>query len=240
MSLPVTEKLILRQINHWNNLRDLLQEPAPSIPVKRKPVITVSRMAGSGGRMLAEELCARLSLDLHDQSMVQKIVKDRQLQDGLISELDENTISQTRLWVKGVLSQNIFMKDQYHRDLVGIVSNLAARGGVVFLGRGANLILGEQADLRIRVVATERYRISRLRERLELSRAEARMLVEKTDAKRVDFVRSVFRQEPGQGENYDLVLNSTRISQESMIDLVMQTLLEMGVLAEKKVGQGTA
>ncbi len=142
MSLPIIEKLILRQINHWNSLRDVLQDPTltPTPPGRRKPVITVSRLAGSGGRSLAEELSKRLSLDLHDQSMVQKIVKDRQLEESLIGELDENTISQTRLWIKGVLSQKIFLKDQYHGDLVRVVSNLSARGGIVFLGRGANLI----------------------------------------------------------------------------------------------------
>ncbi len=239
MSLPVTEKLILRQINHWNNLRDLLQDPPATVEKEPQPIITISRMAGSGGRGLAEELASRLSLDLHDQSMVQKIVQDRQLEESLVSDLDENTISQTSLWVKGVFSQKIFMKNQYHQDLVRIVSSLAAKGGAVFLGRGANLILGENADLRVRVVATERIRIARLRDRLELSRAEARLVVEKTDAKRTDFVRQVFHQEPGQDDNYDLVLNSTRLSQESMISLVMQALLERGAMARHKVGFGT-
>lgn len=240
MSLPVTEKLILRQINHWNSLRELLKDPPSLTKSHGKPVITISRMAGSGGRLLAEELSTRLSLDLHDQSMVKKIVQDRQLEDSLVAELDENTISQTRLWVRGVFSQKIFMKDQYYRDLVRIVSSLAARGGVVFLGRGANLILGEKADLRVRVVATQRVRISRLRHRLDLSKAEARLLVKQTDTKRTDFVRQVFHQEPGQDDNYDLVLNSTRLSQESMISLVMQTLLEQQASSENKVHFGTA
>ncbi len=238
MSLPVTEKLILRQINHWNSLRDLIPDSASPPHSPRQPVITISRMAGSGGRFLAEDLANKLSLDLHDQSMVQKIVKDRQLEDSLVADLDENTISQTRLWVKGVFSQRIFLKDQYYGDLVRIVSSLAARGGVVFLGRGANLILGEKADLRVRVVASERIRIDRLRSRLELSKAEARMLVRKTDAKRTDFVRQVFHQEPGQDDNYDLVLNSTRLSQESMISLVMQTLLEQKATEKKLVKLG--
>ena len=234
MPLPITEKLILRQINHWNSLRDILQEPPSISTTGRKPVITVSRLAGSGGRFLAEELCARLGLQLHDQSMVQEIVKKRKLDKNMISELDENTISQTRLWVKGVLNQKIFMKDQYHYDLLRVVGNLASQGGVVFLGRAANLILGKRADLRIRVVAEERMRISQLRQRLELSRAEAQYLVEKTDAKRSDFVHQMFRKDPGQPENFDLILNASRLSVESMVTLVLQALLELDVLVENK------
>lgn len=172
--------------------------------------------------------------------MVQEIVKNRELENSMISELDENTISQTRLWVKGVLTQKIFMKDQYHYDLVRVVGNLASQGGVVFLGRAANLILGHRADLRIRVVAEEKIRISRLRKRLELSRAEARLLVEKTDAKRSNFVRQMFNQEPGQPENYDLILNASRLSVESMVTLVLQALLEMDILVDQKAISSTA
>jgi cytidylate kinase len=233
MSLPVSEKLILRQINHWSNLRATLQQNESTTPSQKKPVITISRLAGSGGRSLACDLSKRLSLDLQDQSMVQRIVKDRNLEKSLVTELDENTISQTRLWVKGILNQRTFMKDQYHRDLVRVVSKLAARGGVLFLGRGANLILGEEADLRVRVVASKRTRVSNLRNRLDLSLAEARVLVEETDAKRRDFVRQVFRQEPGQGENYDLVLNGDRLSLESMSALVIQALMECSVRTQK-------
>jgi len=233
MGLPLTEKLILRQIHHWNSLRNVLRNSHEPTVEKRKPIITISRMAGSGGRFLAEELSTRLSLELQDQSMVQKIVKDRRLEDHLVAELDENTISQTRLWVKGVLSQKIFMKDQYHHDLVRVITELAARGGVVFLGRGANLILGQQADLRIRVVATQSHRIEQLRDRLDLSKAEARLLMEKTDEKRSNFVRQLFHTEPGKAENYDLVLNSTRLSHESMTALVMQILLENRIKAPK-------
>jgi len=240
MSLPVTEKLILRQINHWNSLRNILQDPSPSNTVSTTPVITISRMAGSGGRALAEELCKRLSLVLHDQSMVQKIVRDRELEKGMVAELDETNISQSRLWVKGVLSQKIFMKDQYHRDLVRVISQIASRGGAVFLGRGANLILGEQADLRVRVVAAENVRITQLQKRLELSRAEARLLVDKTDAKRTNFVRQVFRTAPGHYENYDLVLNSTRLTLENMVVLVVQALLERDVMIGAKSRYGSA
>ncbi len=53
-------------------------------------------------------------------------------------------------------------------------------------------------------------------------------------------MRQMFHQEPGLAENYDLILNSTRLSQENMIALVMQSLLELGVLGPNKVVHGTA
>lgn len=238
MSYPILEKLISRQINHWNNLRQYLENSETPEPPRPGPVITVSRLAGSGGRWLAGELALRLGIEVQDQSMVQRIVQDRRLEDSLVGELDENSISQTRLWMRGILNQRIFMKEQYHQDLVRIVGRLAARGGVVFLGRGANLILGEKADLRIRVVAPLKMRVDNLRERLEISHAEARLLIEETDRRREDFVKQVFRTEPGLPENYDLVLNADRLGPEAMVDLAMEALLMRGVLKNPRIMHG--
>ncbi len=238
MSYPVLEKLIARQIHHWNNLRQYIEKQDTEATSRCGVVVTVSRLAGSGGRALATEISRRLGIELQDQSMVQRIVQDRRLEDSLVGELDETGISQSRLWMKGVLNQRIFMKEQYHHDLVRIVGRLAARGGVVFLGRGANLILGERADLRIRVVAPEKSRTENLRKRLDISHAEARLLIEETDRRREDFVQQVFHTEPGLPQNYDLVLNSDRLGPESMLDLVMQALLLRGALDKGKVMHG--
>jgi len=60
--------------------------------------------------------------------MVQRIVPDRRLENSLAGELDEARINQVRLWMKGVLTQRIFRKDQYHHDLVLIVARLGNEG----------------------------------------------------------------------------------------------------------------
>ena len=62
MSYPVLEKLIARQIHHWNNLRKYLEEPEGRPVLCPSPVLTVSRQAGSGGRKLATELAVLKSM----------------------------------------------------------------------------------------------------------------------------------------------------------------------------------
>lgn len=224
MSLLLTERLIQRQINHWNRMRAYLhqeEQPSPSTP---GPVITVSRLAGSGGRSLARMLADRLDLELQDQSLVDRIAQDSDLERSVVARLDEKTVGRVQLWVQGALQQRIFLTDDYHTALVRIVTSLAARGGVVFLGRGANLILGERTDLRVRVVASHRRRVERVRERRHLGRAEARALLSEIDTQREDFVRRVFHTEPCQPQNFDLVLNADRLSTEAMADQVLLLL----------------
>ena len=226
MSIPINEKLIQRQINNWNRFRRFLHEDT-TIPAT-KPVITVSRQAGSGGRALATAICRQFGLELQDRSLVERIVQDAELDRSLVADLDETAVNEVELWVKGVLSQRIYLKDEYHKALVRIVSTLAARGGVVFLGRGAELILGEKATLRVRVVASQTTRLRNTVAETGLSKAEARAVLAETDRKRDAFIRTVFRRDPGAPADYDLVLNADRVSQDCMLELVGLALLERG------------
>lgn len=221
----LTEKLIQRQINNWNQFREFLQDEQEDLPPKPGPVLTVSRLAGAGGRTLAVALADRLNLTVQDHSLVDRIASDRKLERSVVAQLDENTISQAELWIKGVLNRRIFMKDEYHTSLVNIVTNLAAAGDVVFLGRGAHLILGDQAALRIRVIASRATRLARIMERTGLTRAEARALMEETDRKREDFIRKVFKVDPNNPENFDLVFNSDRMKPECILETVSLALI---------------
>lgn len=239
MPLPITETLIQRQINHWNRLRAYLREeaaPAPGPPAG--PVVTISRLIGSGGRTLAQGLAGRLGLELQDQSLVERIARDRNLAQSLLEQLDEASINQADLWVRGVLNQRIFLRDQFHGALAQTVTRLAARGGVVFLGRGAHLILGENATLRVRVVASHRNRLDRLRRRLDVSRAEARAIVTETDRKRAEFIRKVFKEDPSRPENFDLTLNTDRLAPEAALETVMLAMLERQTRAPRQESAG--
>jgi len=225
MSPNITEKLIQRQINQWNSFREFLRDEEEAPEVRSGPVITISRQAGSGGRALATALAERFGMTLQDHSLVDRIARDRNLEKSVVAQLDEHAVSQAELWIKGVLNRRIFMKDEYHTALVNVVTKLAAGGDVVFLGRGANLILGEQATLRIRVVASRASRQAKIMKRTGMSRAEARALLDETDRNRENFVRQVFKVEPGSPENFDLVLNSERIKPECMVEIVSLAFL---------------
>jgi cytidylate kinase len=225
MSLAITEKLIQRQINHWNRFREFLKDEDGNGPVKPGPVITISRLSGSGGRTLATGLAERLNVTVHDQSLVDRIARDRNLERSVVSQLDDAAINQAELWVKGVLNRRIFMKDEYHTALVHVVTNLAVGGNVLFLGRGAHLILGDKATLRIRVVASWSTRLARIMNRTGLSRVEARALLEVTDRNREEFVRKVFKMDPQSPDNFDLVLNSDRMKPECMLETATLTLI---------------
>ncbi len=155
-----------------------------------------------------------------------RIASDKNLEKEMVAKLDEQVIDQAALWVEGVMKRRIFLKDEFHMALVRAISRLAARGGVVFLGRGAELILKDGADLRVRVVASRQVRLANLQERTGLSRAEARALMEENDRRRSDFIRSIFKVEPGRPEDFDLVINADRMGVDQMTELCLLAMTQ--------------
>ena len=224
MPFPINEKLIQRQINHWNGLRKYLGDQTQDEPADRRPVITVSRLAGSGGRQIAEALAERLNLPLHDRSIVERVMRDENLPPGLAAELDEQVATQSSLWIKGLFNHRIFLVREYHFALERAINALAAADGGVFLGRGANHVLGARADLRIRVVANFEHRLDQLR-REDTSRAEARAVLHEIDDTRAEFIKRVYGAESGLPCHYDLTINTDRITVPAAVELALLALL---------------
>ncbi len=225
MSIPITEKLIQRQINHWNGYRKYLTPDRKETVAPRPLVITISRLAGSGGRHLASGLCQRLDLRLHDRSLVEQVMRQENLPPALAAEMDEQVASQSSLWIKGLFNRRIFLIKEYEHALRRTITTLADTVGGVFLGRGANLVLADRADLRLRVVAGTTARRRRLQQRLGLSRAEARVLLGETDHARSEFVDRLFGADPDRTGDYDLTINTDRIPPDEVVELSLTALL---------------
>ena len=241
MTYPIAEKLIQRQINHWNSLRKFLPPPEPQTEPPRPMIITVSRETGSGGRQLAEGLAAQLDLRLHDRSLVEKIIRQENLPPALAAELDEKIVSQSALWIKGLFSGRIFLRKEYQHALVKTINALADSVGGVFLGRGANIVLRNRADLTVHLVADVEHRLDRVLQRSTQSRADARLSLSETDRERDEFIAKVYEGTTDQTRGFDLVLNSSRVNIDGCLELVLLALItRMGRHRLKKVLVATA
>ena len=229
-----TEKLIQRQIHQWNRYRELLATAESPGEVKPRPIITISRERGAGGRGLAADLARRLDLEIHGVSLIDEIARDRRLEREVVAALDEKVRSQIDLWVEGVLKQRIFLRDNYHVALVRAVRTLAAHGGVVFLGRGANLILGESCSLRVLLVASLEHRIRNVMSYQGCDETVARRQIEEADAHRRRFIEKFFHVEADDPHHYDLVLHTDGFRRERLVEIVLIALEAREVFAERE------
>ncbi|MEZ4387103.1 MAG: cytidylate kinase-like family protein [Candidatus Krumholzibacteriia bacterium] len=218
MSRQVIETLISRQLHQYNRLRSFLKHDPDLPPAARGPVVTISRMAGCCARGLAAALAERLEVQVWGRELVDLIATDRGLRQELVTRLDQGHDSPADAWVKGVLSGRMFLRTDYVMAVAQTLRALADSGGAVVVGRGASFILGERADLRLRLVAGEPYRMRTIEREYDVEGPEARRLLERLDREREEFIRSHFRRDVHDVRHYDLVVNVERVATELLVD----------------------
>ena len=84
--------------------------------------------------------------------------------------------------------------------------------------------LGAVEALRVRLLAVREDRIAVLQREKGLSPQEAERYLEETDQQRRRFIREHFGKDPADPQNYDLVLNTSRLSVAKCADLIIAAL----------------
>jgi cytidylate kinase len=219
MSRTVLETLITRQLHQYNRLKSVLREdPTQQRPVAG-PVITISRMVGCCARDLARDLAERFGVQVWGRELVDEIARDKGLRREVVEQLDQGLVSNVDAWVRGIFESRMFLRDDYMESLARVVKTLAETGGAVIVGRGASFILGDRADLRLRLVASDRHRHAVLSQRRGLDHDEAQALMTRTDAARAAFIRSYFDADVDDPGHYDLVVNTERLAPGMLVEV---------------------
>lgn len=187
----------------------------------RRGCIAFSHEPGSGGHELARLVAERLGLALFDRELVEEIVRDQGTQKRLVEAVDEHVRPAIERFVVDTFHRPGFSESDYLRGLTRVVRTLAARGGVVLLGRGAPYLLAPTEALRVLVVAPRDARLARLgREQLELD-----------EQRRSDYLRHHFGVERDDVERFELAVNTETLGFERAARLVAAAL-ETGAAAE--------
>jgi cytidylate kinase len=112
------------------------------------------------------------------------------------------------------------------RRVTETILNLAELGNVILVGRGANFVTSRLDHVfHVRMIGTLEKRIERLRQFEQVSEKTARKLIEEGDATRRRYLRKYFKKDIDDPLQYDLVLNTDRISDESAMRLIAEAAL---------------
>jgi hypothetical protein len=178
--------------------------------------IAVSREAGARGSTIARLTGQRLGWDVYDQELMELISQDEDARANIFDSLPP----EAQAWVEGRLSEIGPLGDPHTARLARLMLELAARGEVVLIGRGAGLVLPRRTTLNVRVVAPLADRVAYMGQWMRLSAEEAAEKVKASDARRSEYIRTVFGSQPGGAHLYDLVLNSTSLGVEACAELI--------------------
>jgi cytidylate kinase len=217
------QQIIDRQCRRWEILHE--RRAREENPV-HWPVITIEREFGARGEALGRLLAERTGFTLWDGELVHAVAEESGANETILRSLDEHRRSAIEESIQGALLGGRHMQSEYLRRLMKLIHTIAAHGGSVVVGRGAQYIVAPGSALRVRVVCPLEARIRGYSQRMGLDEGRARSQVERSDADRLHFVRRFFSRDAAASADYDLVVNTGTFALEPAAGIVLEAYFE--------------
>ena len=190
-------------------------------PDAHRPVITISRQAGSGAHVVAGELVASLQAQagpgsppwtIFDRDLVDMVLKDHELPERLAEFMPEDRVSGIADSIDELFGVRPSASTLV-RKTADTILRLAEVGNVVLIGRGANIVTRKlDYAFHVRLVGSVRRRVRYLEGYLDLSPQAAAEYVRKEDLGRKRYVKKYYAEDIDDPLLYHLVINTDRVS----------------------------
>jgi len=192
--------------------------------MKENLVITISRQYGAGGRELAGILAEKLGVKLYDRQLVHLAAAKLGIHDLSEDELleMENTVKPLSMSFipfhsfgthMGESSQGMFMSES------AVIRKIAEDGSCIFLGRCADYILKDQPNTySFFIYADDDYRLERAKTHYAGHTIKD---LDAEDKHREQYYAYYTGRTWGDPQNYDLMINTSKISLEAAADLII-------------------
>lgn len=204
-------------------------------------VVTISASYGAGGAEVGPAVAARLGLVFHDRAIPAQVAGRLGVPLAEAEANDENVAR--GLWrivaslgtmpdpMGGVVPVTEQLDERtFHQQTERVVREIADGSGGVVLGRAAALVLGERPDaLHVRLDGPEERRLDAVVARTGRPRAEVKRELRANDAAREGYVRRNYRVDPAAARSYHLVIDSTALPLQTVVDLVVDAARARGI-----------
>lgn len=189
-------------------------------------IITISREMGSGGIPIAHRAAEKLGYTLIDGEAIAKVAGKYGLTPEALEIADEKPPA---------FVERLDEKMEVDLHVIElIILEYALKGNVIIYGRGGQDLLKDiNSVLRVRIVAPFEERVERWAEREWLDPDLARILVRKSDQQRAGFIKYYFDRDWDDPLHYDLVINTSRLSEETAVKMLCEGVKDKN-LVEKK------
>jgi len=205
-------------------------------------IITISRQSGCEANEVARILCQKLNYQLLNKELMMNLAEEL-LQEPSQAE-ETPTSSKAAAWLERVLNPFYNPNDLLYvaqkeisfasgqpltiRQVHELIQAAYARGNIVIVGRGSQVILAGKPDvLHVRLIGSPEKRIQMWQKRASLSYDEAKKRMEKRDRAHVDFVKNYFDADITRQEWYDLIISIDHFTKDAIAELISQALPRM-------------
>lgn len=173
-----------------------------------RPVITISREYGSGGRAIGEKLAKELGIPFYNKELILMAAKESGLSEEYIKKTEQMK-STSFLYGLYMGAQALPMNDQIFLVQSKIIREIAEEGPCVIVGRCADYILRERNDLlNVFIHAPLALRAERAKKVYEKEASNMEDFVKKQDKKRASFYNYFSQNKWGDARHYHLAISS--------------------------------
>ena len=189
-----------------------------------KVIITIARQYGSGGKTIGQMLANDLGIPFYSREILRLASDDSGIREELFNQADEKLRSNPlfgaskKVYTGGLISpesDDFVSSENLFNYQAKVIKELAEKGSCVIVGRCADFVLKDRADVvSVFVHAPADYCMERAMERNDMSRKEMEKFIAKTDKYRGDFYHYYTGNVWNDARNYDLCLNSSKLGFE--------------------------
>jgi cytidylate kinase len=214
-------------------------------------VIAISHTNGAGGerigRIVAEQLGFRyvdeeiISTAIDKEGIDPHLLADAEKRKSILARLveglgrigvagtamgsltirDAPTLTARRASSAGAKSTG--RSDDFRAFVLEAIQETADLGEVVIVAHAASMAIGRRDDLlRVFITAPAKVRTKRLAEAEHIAEEEATKLIQRSDARRAEYIRRFHAIDAELSTHYDLVVNTDRLSVEEACEIVTQ------------------
>lgn len=203
-------------------------------------IVAISRQLGASSHAIADMVAEQLGLPLFDQEIINRAASAAGVEEDVIIAAETVPSLITRIvehlgrhplamepesLPATVLPNDLILTSSDYRYLIdSVVQQIAEQQSAVILGHGAAQTLADRPGvLRVFVLAPFETRVRRHAQQTKISEEEARTEVRTNDKSRTEFFRHYYDMDWLNARRYDLVLNTGRLSDRTVADLIVQT-----------------
>ena len=187
-------------------------------------IITIGREFGSGGRTIGKDVAARLGIPCYDQEIILKLAEH----SGFTPEYIQNESEEAShgFWSLGVLMTDQPWEIASNQDKLwslqhDVITELGHKGSCVIVGRCADVILEDEADLlKVFIHADFEKRAKRIVEKYGETEVPTEKRLREKDKRRAMYYQLYTDRKWGAMENYHVILDSGVLGLKKCVDVI--------------------
>ena len=194
-------------------------------------IITIGRQFGSGGRAVGEKLAKKLDISFYDKELISLAAKESGISPEVFDNVDEKAANSLLYSLSMGLYNfgsgfsamgDLPVNDKLYLLQHQIIKDIAEKENCVFVGRCADYVLRDNPNcVNIFIYADMEYRKREAVKKHGIDANRAEHIITKTDKSRANYYSFYSGQKWGMAENYDLCINSAKLDEDCIVELII-------------------